>query len=173
MHNLIWSFRILRYLLTVNRHRSSGRTCPAGCGAGFTGRSPGHIRIVDKLNRFRELKPASSLLQKIMISFFSSSVGSNLSCSTTMALTASPHFSSGTPITAMSLTAGCSRWCIRLRRIHLFAAGDDHIGLSIHQEVIAVRIPAGHIPGRRPSPAKAAFVFSGSFRYSLKSIGVR
>jgi hypothetical protein len=90
-----------------------------------------------------------------------------------IALTASPHFSSGTPITAISSSAAWQPIAPSTSEGYTFASGNDHVVLSIHQEIIAVRIPPGHISGRDHPPSKATFVFAGSFRYALNSIGVR
>ena len=71
------------------------------------------------------------------------------SCSTTTACTRSPHFASGRPITATSLTGGMrAEHGLDLGRIDVLAAGDDHVALAVDEVDVAVLVAAGHVADR-------------------------
>ena len=75
--------------------------------------------------------------------------------STTNALTASPHSSSGTPITAHSRTAGMAvDGLLDLGRVDVLAAGDDHVLGAVDDEDVASASQVGEVAGPHPAVAQ-------------------
>ena len=69
-----------------------------------------------------------------------------------MAFTASPHRSSGTPMTATSATSGCFvEHVLDLGRVHVLAAGHDHVLDPVVQEQEAVVVAVAGVAGLEPA----------------------
>ena len=78
-------------------------------------------------------------------------------CGWTTATTRSPHFSSGSPMTAQSCDGGVRHQrLLDLGRVHVEAAGDDHVlgPVDDEQEVVVVEVAdvAGVVPAVAPRP---------------------
>ena len=72
--------------------------------------------------------------------------------SSTTALTASPHFSSGTPITAQSCTAGWLQiTCSTSLGIDVEAARDDHVLLAVGDVQVALGVDVADVAGVQPA----------------------
>jgi hypothetical protein len=69
---------------------------------------------------------------------------------TTRALTVSPHFSSGTPITATSATAGWEQGVLDLDRGDVLAAGDDHVLLAVGDRQVVLVVDHAAVAGVEP-----------------------
>jgi hypothetical protein len=71
---------------------------------------------------------------------------------TTMAFTASPQRSSGTPMTAASATPGAAQdRVLHLGRIDVLAAGDDHVLHPVVDEEVAVLVAVAGVAGSQPA----------------------
>ena len=65
--------------------------------------------------------------------------------------TTSPQRSSGTPNTATSATAGWSEHRFDLGRVHVLAAGDDHVLDPVDDEQVAVGVDVAAVAGMQPA----------------------
>ena len=92
-----------------------------------------------------------------------------MSTGCTTAFTSSPKSSFGTPNTATSATFGCvDQQVLRLLRIDVDAARDDHVGLAVGQVQVALGVDVADVAERGPAlrAAGSRAVFSGSLWYS-------
>jgi len=74
---------------------------------------------------------------KLQCSMSSSGVAVAPLLSTTHALTASPRYESGMPITPASITAVREEHAFNFRRVDIETADDDHVFLALHDVGVA------------------------------------
>ena len=85
-------------------------------------------------------------------SISSASSPSRPGTSTTSALTVSPHFSSGTPMTAASATCGVrAERVLHLDRRDVLAPADDHVLLAVGDGEVALVVEAAAVAGVEPA----------------------